>query len=36
MGSIRFSLGRFNAEEEVEFLLRILSAIVEELHAMAA
>ena len=36
MGSIRFSLGRFNTEEEVKFLLNKLPTIVEELHAMAA
>ena len=36
MGSIRFSLGRFNSAEEVEFLLSELPTIIEELHAMAA
>lgn len=36
MGSIRFSLGRFNTEEEIDFLLSKLSAIVEEIHAIAA
>ena len=36
MGSIRFSLGRYNTEEEVDFVLDRLPAIVEGLRAMAA
>lgn len=36
MGSIRFSLGRYNTEEEVDFVLETLHGIVEELHRMAA
>ncbi len=35
MGAIRFSLGRYNNEAEVEFVLEKLPAIVERLHAMA-
>lgn len=35
MGAIRFSLGRYNTEAEVEFVLEKLPAIVERLHAMA-
>ena len=36
MGSIRFSLGRYNTDEEVEFVLERLPGIVEGLRAMAA
>ena len=36
MGSIRFSLGRYNTEDEVEFVLDKLSEIVEKLHRVAA
>ena len=36
MGAIRFSLGRYNTEAEVDFVLEKLPAIVEKLHAMAA
>lgn len=35
MGSIRFSLGRYNTEDEIEFVLDKLPEIVEKLHAMA-
>lgn len=35
MGAIRFSLGRYNTEAEVDFVLEKLPAIVENLHAMA-
>ena len=35
MGAIRFSLGRYNTEAEVEYVLEKLPAIVERLHAMA-
>lgn len=35
MGAIRFSLGRFNTEEEVDFVLEHLPGIVAELHALA-
>jgi cysteine desulfurase len=34
-GSIRFSLGRYNTEEEIEHLLRILPGIIEKLAAMS-
>ena len=34
MGSIRFSLGRFNVEREIEFALDNLAKLVEELRAM--
>ena len=34
MGSIRFSLGRFNTEEEVDLVVARLPQIVEELRAM--
>lgn len=34
MGSIRFSLGRFNAEEEIETVLEHLPRIVNELYAL--
>ncbi len=36
MGAIRFSLGRYNTEEEVDFVLEKLPGIVEELRKMAA
>lgn len=36
MGSIRFSLGRFNTEEEIDTVLEKLPAIVSSLRAMAA
>ena len=36
MGAIRFSLGRYNTEAEVDFVLERLPAIVEKLHTMAA
>ena len=32
MGSIRFSLGKFNTESEVDFLLQKLPTIINELH----
>lgn len=35
MGAIRFSLGRFNTEEEVDYVLEVLPGIVAELHALA-
>ncbi len=35
MGAIRFSLGRYNTEAEVDFVLEKLPAIVEKLHAIA-
>jgi cysteine desulfurase len=35
MGAIRFSLGRFNTDEEIDFVLEHLPGIVAELHAMA-
>ncbi len=35
MGAIRFSLGRFNTEREVDFLLEVLPQIIEELKKMA-
>lgn len=35
MGSIRFSLGRFNTEEEIDIVLDILPAVVSDLHAAA-
>ncbi len=35
MGAIRFSLGRFNAETEVDFVLEILPKIVGELKKMS-
>ena len=35
MGSIRFSLGRYNTDEDVDFVLARLPAIVENLRAMA-
>lgn len=36
MGSIRFSLGRYNTDDDVERVLDVLPGIVAELHAMAA
>ena len=33
-GSVRFGLGRFNTEEEVEFAVRLVSDTVERLRAM--
>jgi len=36
MGAVRFSLGRYNTDAEVEFVLEKLPTIVESLHAMAA
>jgi cysteine desulfurase len=35
MGAIRFSLGRFNTESEVDFVLEILPNIITELKAMS-
>jgi cysteine desulfurase len=35
MGAIRFSLGRFNTETEVDFVLEILPRIIEDLKEMA-
>jgi cysteine desulfurase len=35
MGAIRFSLGRFNTEAEVDFVLEILPKIIAELKAMS-
>ena len=35
MGAIRFSLGKYNTEAEVEYVLDKLPAIVERLNAMA-
>jgi cysteine desulfurase len=36
MGSIRFSMGRYNTREEIDRVLEILPKIVADLHAMAA
>lgn len=36
MGSIRFSLGRYNTEEEVDFVLRELPGIIADLRTLAA
>jgi len=36
MGSIRFSLGRYSTQEEVEFVLDKLPGIVAELRSMSA
>jgi cysteine desulfurase len=36
MGAIRFSLGRYNTEDEVDYVLDNLPAIVHELHNLAA
>jgi cysteine desulfurase len=35
MGAIRFSLGRFNTEEEVDFVLEILPKIIEDLRGVS-
>ena len=35
MGAIRFSLGRFNTEAEVDFVLEILPKIIEDLSVMS-
>ncbi len=35
MGAIRFSLGRFNTKAEVDFVLKILPKIIEELKEMS-
>jgi cysteine desulfurase len=35
MGAIRFSLGRFNTEAEVDFVLEILPKVIEDLKQMA-
>jgi cysteine desulfurase len=35
MGSIRFSLGRYNTEEEIDETLRVLPAIVDQLYEMS-
>lgn len=35
MGSIRFSLGRFNREAEIEFVLEILPEIIKDLREMS-
>jgi len=35
MGAIRFSLGRYNTEKEVDFVLEILQKIIAELKAMS-
>ncbi|MBA3632276.1 MAG: aminotransferase class V-fold PLP-dependent enzyme [Acidobacteria bacterium] len=35
MGAVRFSLGRYNTESEVDFLLQALPNIVEELNALS-
>jgi cysteine sulfinate desulfinase/cysteine desulfurase-like protein len=35
MGAIRFSLGRFNTETEVDFVLEILPKIIADLKQMA-
>jgi cysteine desulfurase len=35
MGTIRFSLGRYNTEEEVDFVIQNLPRIIEELRLMA-
>ena len=35
MGAVRFSLGRFNTEREVDLLLEVLPRIIEELKEMA-
>lgn len=35
MGAIRFSLGRFNTEAEVDFMLKILPKIIQELKEMS-
>ncbi len=35
MGAIRFSLGRYNTESEIDFVLKILPPIIAELQTMA-
>jgi cysteine desulfurase len=35
MGSIRFSLGRYNTSEEIDFVLEKLPGIVERLRSLA-
>lgn len=35
MGAIRFSLGRYNTEDEVDFVLERLPGIIEQLNAMS-
>jgi len=35
MGAIRFSLGRYNTEKEVEYVLQILPKIVQELYSLS-
>lgn len=35
MGTIRFSLGRYNTEAEVNYVLEILPKIVQELHSLS-
>ncbi len=35
MGAIRFSLGRFNTEAEVDFVLEILPKIISQLQEMS-
>ena len=36
MGSIRFSLGRYNTEEEVDFVLKELPSVVADLRKLVA
>jgi cysteine desulfurase len=36
MGAIRFSLGRFNTEEEVDYVLEVLPGIVAELSSLSS
>lgn len=36
MGAIRFSLGRFNTEAEIDFVLSVLPTIIDELKALSA
>jgi cysteine sulfinate desulfinase/cysteine desulfurase-like protein len=36
MGAIRFSLGRYNTEAEVDFVLEKLPYIIRELHSLSA
>jgi cysteine desulfurase len=35
MGSIRFSLGRYNTEEEIDYTLEILPGIISRLAEMS-
>jgi cysteine desulfurase len=35
MGAIRFSLGRYNTEKEVDFVLQVLPKIVQELYSLS-